>query len=287
MKANPSFRPIPLILLIILISSACSLSLLATPSPQSNSTQEMVLTLTVDSPENTVTSIPGPSCLTLQDLNFRFGPGTAYRPPIKVIPGNSVVVPLGYNVNGIPGGRWVFVQDPVSQEKGWISAGEQYVSCNLDLTSLPLVDAGTPPPPPLPRSAISSTPDGTCGLGLDYDCQVIFLDESFVQFKVLKDGREIGENDGVNNVSFTVTKNGETVYSHVENNVPYCIFGGDGPCNSWVVEDDVYKWEQGGATVEEGRYHVSITATVNDDVTDSEGNIPNLHWDADVTVTLP
>jgi hypothetical protein len=290
---NANFRVITLMLVLMLSSMVCS------PLSQSPSVEQQV-SATPLGPTSVIPTVTesgstsleatatesqptaaGAQCTILQDLNLRSGPGTAYRPPLAVIPANTVVTPTGYSPTGRPGGSWVLVQDPVSQKEGWVSAGAAYVNCNLDLTTLPAV-AVAPPNPPTPH-AESSNEDGTCNSGETYDCAVVLSDESLVQFKVLKDGQEIGENDGVDNVSFTVTKDGESVYSHVENNAPYCIFGGNGPCNPWVFEDDVYKWENDGAVVEAGQYHVDITATV----IDSEGNTPNLHWEADVAVTLP
>ncbi len=49
---------------------------------QPSATTQFTLTAVQDI---TATS-PGPSCTVLQDLNMRFGPGTAYRPPITPFP---------------------------------------------------------------------------------------------------------------------------------------------------------------------------------------------------------
>ena len=113
--------------------------------------------------ENTATSA-GPSCTVLQDLNLRFGPGTAYRPPIRALPANTVVTPLGFAPQGIPGGSWAYMQDPATQDEGWVSAGAQFISCNIDLSTLPPVDFGTPPPPPLPQSTQTSIRMGTASV---------------------------------------------------------------------------------------------------------------------------
>ncbi len=49
-------------------------------------------------------------------------------------------------------------------------------------------------------------------------------------------------------------------------------------CNSWIIEDGVYKWEQGGAPVEPGEYNMKVDATLNGEFT---------NWQAFFTVTLP
>ena len=142
------------------------------------------------------------------------------------------------------------MQDPVTQDKGWVSAGAQYISCNVELAALPAVAFGTPPPF-FPQSAQSSDPDGN-GFCVDpdskYKCIGIFSEESLFQFQIIRNGKEMGENDGVEPVSFLITKDGNSVYSRVENNMPYCIFGGNELCNSWIIEDGVYKWDTGRNT---------------------------------------
>ena len=241
--------------------------------------------VTVTSPAPT----SGPSCTVLQDnLNLRSGPGTAYRPPISSLAVNSLVTPLGFAPKGIPSGSWAYVQDSASQDKGWVNAGEQYISCNVDVTALSQMAFDPPSAPSLPDTSQASPGPGTCGQGgifsdngVDvYDCAVKFSDNGFIQFKILKNGEEIGKDDGVQNVNFSVTQNGDTVYNHTEGNAPYCIFGGDDRCNSWVLEDYIYKWEAGGSVVEKKKYTVSITANLDDPSI-------NLFWSADVKITLP
>jgi hypothetical protein len=243
--------------------------------------------------EITATS-PGPSCTVLQDLNMRFGPGTAYRPPTHALPANTVVTPLGFAPQGIPEGSWAFVEDPTTGERGWVNARSIYISCNIELSTLPPVDFGTPPPPPLPNSTQTSNPDGN-GFCVDpstgYQCVGIFSDESLFQFQILKDGVELGELDNVVEVSFAVKQNDETVYSIVEVNEAYCVFGGNGPCNPWVVEDGVYKWTPSGTRVEPGEYLMEIFATVNDPTLPVDETLPvgqaRSRWAVTFTLTLP
>jgi len=246
MKQTMFSHQITLSVLAALMIVACSISgsPISTVPPQPTDTQaietqpeetEIVQpTSTGEVTQAPTTDGSEPSCTILQDLNLRFGPGTAYRPPIRALLANTVVTPLGFAPQGIPGGSWAYVQDPATQDKGWVSAGSQFIFCNVDLSTLPAVPFGTPPPPPLPKSTQTSDPDGN-GFCIDpdsgYQCVGIFSPESLFQFQILKDGVELGENDGVEQVTFGVKKDGEHVYDSTEVNKAYCVFGGNGPCN--------------------------------------------------------
>lgn len=101
------------------------------------------------------------------------------------------------------------------------------------------------------------------------------LDEGILQLQVQADPNAFTEQptpvtsdgEGIQRVEFVVSKAGEVVYTRTENNVGYCLLGGDGPCDSLVFEDGVYKWEQGGRAVESGDYSVAITITLTDGAT--------------------
>ena len=301
MNFNIFLRRIIFLFLAMLILISCSsLKTLPTQSTptvntqiETNPSETIQPTLAQSTPttgvvQETVTASPNPSCTVLQDLNLRSGPGTAYIPRIRVLPAKSILTPLGFAPKGVPGGSWAYVQDSASQDKGWVSAGTQYISCNIEVTALALMAFGTPVPPPLPSTSQTSPGPGTCGQGgiasdngVDvYDCTVVFSNDGLIEFKVLKNGQEIGKAGGVQNVNFSVTQKGDKVYDHTESNAPYCIFGGDGPCNSWVLEDYVYKWEAGGSILETKKYTVSITATLDDPSV-------NLFWSADINLAAP
>jgi hypothetical protein len=252
-----------------------------TESLQPTATGELVL-------EATDTN-PGPNCTVLQDLNLRSGPGTAYRPPIRALPADSVITPLGFVPQGIPGGSWAYVQDVATQDKGWVSAGSQYISCNVEVATLPSVAFGTPPPPPLPKSAQTSDPDGN-GFCVDqpseYQCAGTFSGESLFRFQIFKNGIEQGQNDGVGPVEFNVSRilsedatDKVLVYEKTENQMPYCIFGDNqGTCNGWVIEAGIYKWSAGGTPVEPGEYEMEANSTVNGE---------SSRWAVTFTLTLP
>ena len=206
-------------------------------------------------PEPTATT--GPQCTVLQALNLRSGPGTAYNPPIRALEAQTVLVPQGYNPVGIPGGPWVQVFNGSMNEIGWVSAGNQFVSCNIDLTTLPAVQVAPPPPPP-PPNIDSSAPEGSFPPNLifeeDFNPQYFFRLWAYDDdFEEKRDGV------GIDHVIFEVTdENGNIVYETSEHQAAFCIFGGDGPCNPWVFEDYVYKWEPGGKFVEDGNYQFEV-----------------------------
>ena len=244
------------------------------------------------SPTSETTSTEAPAstndnqCTTLQDVNLRTGPGTAYRNPIGVVLKGSVVIPVGFDPAGIPGGRWILIEATNNDPSGWITAGADFVTCNMDFNILPVVEAAAPPPPPLPSSAQSSDPEGGCGPDQDYQCEVIVTDESFLQFKIFQNGKELTGNDNIKQVSFSVRRggkddNGREVYSNVEGAAAYCIFGGNGPCNTWPQENFVPVWKP-GSPVDPGTYFVEIFATV-----DENGFENNVRWAAEFDVTLP
>ena len=283
---------VTLSLLAALMILSCSItgSPVATLPPQPTDTQAIETqptdtaivqpTSTSEVAQEPSATSPGPSCTILQDLNLRSGPGTAYRPPIRVLPKDTVVTPLGFAPQGIPGGTWAYVQVS-AQEKGWVSAGAQFISCNIDVSTLPAVPFGTPPPPPLPKSTQTSNPDGN-GFCIDPDSGIIcvgtFSAESLFQFQIIRAGVELNEDDGVEKVTFNVKKNGDVIYSKDETNAAYCVFGGNGPCNPWTVENGVYKWSPGGTPVESGKYEMEIFATLNGEES---------RWDVTFTLALP
>ena len=149
-----------------------------------------------------------------------------------------------------------------------------------------LAPTDTAIPKPRRPKVKSSNEQGDCGTpqGSDgsYGCAVVFSSGMPVQLKMLKDGHEIGKADGVQDVNFEVTQNGNPVYSNDEKNEAYCLFGGNGPCNSWTLEDDVYKWKSGGPTVKAGKYNVHIEAFFDNTVEQLD-----LNWSATITITLP
>jgi hypothetical protein len=229
-----------------------------TDAPPPTNTPQLEPTVTPLQP--TLTPTTGPMCTVLTELNLRFGPGTAYRPPIRALPAGFQLVPVGFNPVGTPGGPWVQVRDETRNEVGWVSAGQQFVSCNIELNSLPQVAVSPPSPPPPPR-VTNSVPDGSCSG--DWECELDFnpvylfriIVYDVIFFENPKDG------DGIESVFFTVfNSEGEDVYQRNATSSPFCIFGGSGStCNPWIIEDHFHRWTAGGPPAASGEYILQVS----------------------------
>ena len=90
----------------------------------------------------TPTGPPMPLCtvVTTGGLRVRSGPGTVY-PVIGSFPKNAQLRPRGRDA----GAAWIEADLIGAAQRGWVSAGAQYVSCNIAVRTLPL---GLIPPTP-------------------------------------------------------------------------------------------------------------------------------------------
>jgi hypothetical protein len=210
-------------------------------------------------------------CTVLTDLNLRTGPGTAYQPPLRVLPASTQVIPLAYSAVGYPAGPWIEVSLPGTDQRGWVSAEPDYVACDVELTGLP-PSANIPPTPtaiptqpPQARApeVRNSTTDGSFPDNLVGE--VVFLPDAFIRMRVHDSQRGDSDGDGIVQVEFRVADaNGDTLHERTERTAGYCIFGGGEPdCNPWTFEEGVYKWP-GGQAVQPGDYSVFITVTRQD-----------------------
>lgn len=103
----------------------------------------------------TVTPTPAPLCTVVaRALNLRYGPGIVYDPPIRALFNGTRLEPLSLS----PDGQWIQVRTPVSRDVGWVNASTSYVSCNIDMATLPV---GAVPPTPTPTSTPAFTPTPT------------------------------------------------------------------------------------------------------------------------------
>ena len=173
------------------------------------------------------------TCTALQNLNVRSGPGKAYDPPLTSIVSSTTLLPLGFRAEGIPGGPWLFVQLP-DGSKGWVSAGANFVSCTIDITSLPDVVAAAPPAtqapptnqPPAPPVLSNPSANGNCPEVMRCDLQ--FSNSFFYRLVLSKiDSNEDGI--GVFKVTFKVSDVDKTVsyYEYTDIDAAFCLFGGD------------------------------------------------------------
>lgn len=222
----------------------------------------------------------GPLCSVLTNLNLRSGPGTAYRPPLTALESGTRLEPIGFNPVGVPGGSWVQVRVEGQQLVGWVSAGSQFVSCNLDLNGLPEVAVAPPPPPPAPRLA-ESAPEGS--FPETWQWELDFNSSYLLRVKVFDTTTgTTGDGDGIAEVAFTVIDpDGTVVYERTERTAAFCIFGGGEPnCNPWIIEDFVYKWQTGGPAAVSGDYQVNV-------VVQSTDGLYTGNWRIKVTMEFP
>ena len=281
---------------IILFIVACSLPGSVQPTPIVITATPPIITETLPAsasatmpitttPPVTPTSPEGPSCTVLQDLNLRSGPGTAYNPPIGVLREGTEFVPIGFEPQGVPGGPWVLAQLQGITQTGWVSAGSQFVSCNLELSTLPEVEVPPPPkgvPPRIGTGAVDGENISAFRFSFDYNpdyfvrMYVFRSDDENEVFSADKDGR------GITSVEFIVASLDDPpleYYRRTERNPGYCIFaGGEPDCNPWVFENGQYKWTAGGSPVEAGSYKLTIIVTAEDG---EEGR-----WFIDINIDL-
>jgi hypothetical protein len=257
------------------------------------------------------TAVP-PICRVLQELNFRAGPGLSYEPPIRAFPADTLLTPIAFSPIGFPGGQWVQARDAASGEIGWVSAGSQFVDCNLDLTTLPLADEippvpTLPPPPTLPPVPTTNAPTPTAnvptptiavdgpprvtnnvpgGTAADYVEGEVIVNDAFL-FRMRVADTRFGHEDGagIDHVEFTITTlAGDTIYFNREDFAAYCIFqGGEPDCNLWTVRNGRYFWGQNGPEMQSGEYHARILVYPQAPAFDDEV----WNWDFDFTLDSP
>ena len=237
----------------------------------------------------TLTASNSASCTVLQDLNVRSGPGTAYNPPLAVLEEGTEFVPIGFDPQGVPGGPWVQTQVEGISQPGWVSAGSQFISCNLDFASLPSVEVPPPPkgvPPRVGTGAVDGDGIDNFRFSFDYNpdyfvrMYVFRSDDENEVFSADKDGRGIISVEFIVNSLNQANEVGAEHYRRTEVNPGYCIFaGGEPDCNPWIFENGEYRWNAGGDAVEEGNYLLTVIGTAED------GEVGN--WLIDITIDLP
>lgn len=273
------------------------------PTEAETETPAVATEAPTSTPISEPTAIPptdAPTCRTLQDLNLRRGPGTAYNPPLRALPTDEILAPQAFQASGFPGGQWVLVEVINSGETGWVSAGPAFVTCNIDVAALPPA-ANIPPPPtntppptdtPAPTEVASGPPQvSNVAVGgedvqdfEDFDFQYqlsdVFLLRIDARDTSIPDSRN---GDGISHVTFFVTPadGGAQLYQHQENIAGYCIFrGGEPQCNPWPQnENGRFTWGAGGPEVAPGRYRIDVTVFFEDERTFS--------WNTRFDVALP
>jgi hypothetical protein len=140
-----------------------------TPAPTPTPTATMTHT-PMPTPTATLTLIPTVTpkqpyiCTVAQALNLRSGPSAIFD-IVVALPIGTMIQPLGYSPTGLSGTPWILVHVQGRNQRGWISVGSEYLTCNFNLTELPL--AALPPSPPTlvvtlsPSSTPLATPTAT------------------------------------------------------------------------------------------------------------------------------
>ncbi len=247
-----------------------------------------------------------PICTTITGVNVRSGPGTVYDPPLGTLSAGSVVTPLSYVNPGFPSGEWVEVQNSNSSQTVWMTAGQQFLTCNVVLSSLPGPASIRPTPPPtatptpipvtptptqvvagLPPEVRNDVPGGACER-TDHIKSRIEVNPNFLYRVYARDDRAgSNDGDGIDFVRFTISDNFGQLYQREERVAGYCIFqGGEPTCRPWPFnEQGQYTWGNGGSVVSPGTYQVFIE--VVSDEPDPSNNSNSCNWNFDMTVTLP
>lgn len=223
------------------------------------------------------------TCTVLTGLNLRPGPGTAYNPPLAALGANTRLVPLAYSPTGNPGGQWLQVRLDATDQIGWVSAGAQYVACDVSYASLP----ATTNLPPVPASATRGVPTATVaptatilvaklpflendpGSGSSYpadDVNVNVSTGSDFLFRLdIDDADPSDEYEAdIREVRFLIsgtTADGDFIeYTHDEQTEGYCAFGGGEPiCNTWPLDEQGFAvWPGTNTRVEDGTYNATI-----------------------------
>jgi hypothetical protein len=296
-----------------LTSSTAGLNLTPTPnaneatkkaasSPSATSAQPTVLKSATATPTKNplpASATPAPTqtalCTTKVNLKIRSGPGTAYEPPITAVGPNTPLIPFGFNPIGTPGGSWVLVSSEDGTVTGWVSASPDFLTCPIDLNSLPPVQVAPPPPTATPTP--TSTPitqgsspqvsnnggGGECPQNLV--CEINFTSATLYEVNAHSTDSETN-GAGVNFVDFSIWNSDETVqyYQRRENFPVYCTFGGDGPCSGWIYEDGAFRWYSGEAAVEPGDYVVIIDVQ---GTTPDESGVSSGQWRLSLTISAP
>jgi hypothetical protein len=267
---------------------------LPTPSPTAKQS-------TGDTVENPPTDTPASAICTVvtNGLNLRSGPDPSFEPPIRALPQDTVLVPQAR----IADNTWIEVQAQGTGEVGWVNTGTQFITCNFDVSGLPLGQIPpTPTPlptdtpvPPTPTESAPPTPtppllvdvpvDGgqsdlegniqIPGFTKDQlngpDSDVTFRDRLVFNVKVFVPDKGNYDGAGIESVKIKIfDPNGEKVHERTENNAAYCVFGGGEPdCDVFYLKDH-NKWpEEGQRSIQNGEHRAEIDITTKDNQTET------------------
>lgn len=191
---------------------------------------------------------------------------------------------------------WIQVQVLETGQVGWVSAGAEYISCNIDLTGLPL--GQTPPTPtPLPTATpIPPTPTEpapptpTPPLLVDVPVEggqselkgkiiipgftrdqlkgpnndVTFRDRLVFRVEVYDPQKGNQDGAGIESVKIVINGPNGEVHERTERTAGYCVFGGGEPdCNVFSLRDH-NRWPERDEEIQNGNHAVDIFITTKD-----------------------
>jgi hypothetical protein len=127
-------------------------------------------------------------------------------------------------------------------------------------TPVPPTKAPTKPPivPTLPQLVVEAIPG-------QLKAQILHPDyfegaHTSLNFQVKAYDPDAGNKDGagIKNVEFHISdQDGNELWKQVEQNVPYCAFGGDNPCPVYVFAQHGNKWPN-GQPIQNGTYTLQV-----------------------------
>ena len=270
-------------------------TLTPTPLPtQTDSSPATGDTVDVSSTTAPVTNTPpAPTCMVVANgLNLRPGPGVVYEPALASLAQGETFTPQAR----LDDNSWLEVRVEQSGQIGWVSAGPEYISCNIDLSSLPLGQI-PPTPTPLPTpTPIPPTPTQVVAVPTppllvdvpvdggqsDLHGQILIPGFTRDQLKgpefggvVFRDrlvfAVDVFNNKNVKEVKIQINGPNGDVHERTERTPAYCVFGGGEPdCNVLVFAQTGYHWpEKGKLPIKNGLHQVNIEITTKDDHTEN------------------
>ena len=236
-------------------------------------------------------------CTTQTTVKLRKGPGQSFDTLAELKKGTPLT-PKAYTTKGNPSGEWIRIEVSGTNQKGWVNASPQIVSCTIDVKALPKEDPATTGNPDVatevgqyprtPHSGNDGEVEGDTVMPslpkLKDPTQPLIFKNKINLRVIVRDKTVANKRDGagIQQVSFrieTIAKDAEcggsgdtTVYERVEKNHSYCLFGGDdATCSSALDLKKTSKWPDDKKTpITNGRYKVSAQIDLSD--TDRAGS---------------
>lgn len=172
--------------------------------------------------------------------------------------------------------RWLQIKLK-NGKRGWISANKEFVTCTIDLSTLPkktnrvvMPAKATSAPLAYTDLSIESVGDAEIvgslrafGASVDDGNQIVFRDYMEIQVTASYSGKAKGQ--GIQGVYYLVADaQGKTVFERTERTYPYCLFSGNsGDCSKvWDFAKSGNKWPKTQMKIDPDMLY-TITIDVN------------------------